>query len=172
MQASNISGLSAPAGTRQAQETGAPEFLIFGLGGEEYGIGIRNVQELRGYETVTRIANAPDYIKGVINLRGAIVPILDMRIKFGLDAPTYDALTVVVILNLDGRLVGIVVDRVSDVVTLKPEQIRPAPPMHGEALDTGYLLALGTLDDRMLILVDIDKLSPHADLDVMQKIAA
>ncbi len=133
------------------------EFLAFKLGREEYGIDIQQVQELRSYDTVTRIANAPEHVKGVVNLRGIIVPIVDMRIKFRLGTPSYDQFTVVIILNLQGRVMGMVVDSVSDVITLTPEQIRPAPDV-GDMLDTDHLLGLGTVDDRMLILVDISRL--------------
>jgi purine-binding chemotaxis protein CheW len=143
---------------KTATPQGKPlEFLSFTLGDEEYGIDIQKVQELRGYDAVTKIANAPEHIKGVVNLRGIIVPIIDMRIRFGLDAPSYDQFTVVIVLNIGGRVVGMVVDSVSDVTMLTPEQIKPAPEM-GSVLDTDYLIGLGTLDDRMLILVDIDKL--------------
>ncbi len=107
-----------------AMATGG-EFLTFRLGEEEYGIDILKVQEIRGYEAVTRIANAPEYIKGVINLRGIIVPIVDMRIKFNLGEPKYNQFTVVIILNVAHRVVGMVVDGVSDVLTLKTEQITP-----------------------------------------------
>lgn len=141
------------------------EFLSFTLGKEEYGISIQKVQELRGYDTVTRIANVPDFIKGVVNLRGIIVPIVDMRIRFQLGTPTYDALTVVVIMNLTNRVVGMVVDSVSDVVTLAPEQIKPAPEMSG-AVATNYLTGLGTIDDRMLILIDIDKLMSSPEMSL------
>lgn len=127
------------------------EFLAFKLGQEEYGIDILKVQEIRGYENVTRITNSPDYIKGVVNLRGTIVPIVDMRIKFKLGDLTYDQFTVVIILNIGNRVLGMVVDSVSDVITLKSDQIKPAPEM-GSALDTEYLMGLGTIDDRMLIL--------------------
>lgn len=151
-------------------ETGN-EFLAFTLGKEEYGIDILKVQEIRGYETVTRIANAPDFVKGVVNLRGIIVPIVDMRIKFNLGEPTYDQFTVVIILNIGGRVVGMVVDSVSDVITLSPEQIKPAPEM-GTALNTDYLIGLGTLDQRMLILVDIDKLMSSSEMGLIEKIAA
>ena len=149
----------------------ALEFLAFTLGQEEYGIDIQKVQELRGYDTVTRIANAPEHIKGVVNLRGIIVPIIDMRIKFKLGTPTYDQFTVVIILNIASRVMGMVVDSVSDVITLKPEQIKPAPEM-GSVLDTDYLIGLGTLDDRMLILVDIDKLMSSAEMGLIEKLAA
>lgn len=149
----------------QGADTGANEYLAFTLGSEEYGIDILKVQEIRGYEAVTRIANAPDFLKGVINLRGIIVPIVDMRIKFELGTPTYDQLTVVIILNIDGRVVGMVVDSVSDVMTLLPNQVRPAPEM-GTTFSGDFLIGLGTLDERMLILVDIAKLmlSPEMGL--------
>ena len=130
------------------------EFLTFTLGAEEYGIDILKVQEIRGYNSVTRIANTPDFIRGVINLRGHLVPIVDLRVRFGLGDPRYDAFTVVIILNIGTRIVGIVVDSVSDVMTLKREQIRPAPEFSSN-LGTEYLLGLGALADRMIILVDI-----------------
>ena len=139
------------------------EFLTFTLGNEEYGIDILKVQEIRGYDAVTRIANTPEFIKGVINLRGIIVPIVDMRIKFRLTQISYDQFTVVIILSLGHRIVGIVVDSVSDVLTLKPEQIRPTPELSA-ALDTRYILGLGTVDKRMLILVDIEKLMSSSEM--------
>ncbi len=147
------------------------EFLSFTLGREEYGIDILRVQEIRGYEPVTRIANAPDFIKGVVNLRGIIVPVVDMRIKFALGTPTYDQFTVVIILNIGGRVVGMVVDSVSDVMTLTPEQIKPAPEI-GMSFDTDYLIGLGTLDERMLILVDIDKLMSSTEMGLIDRLAA
>ncbi|MBC7598370.1 MAG: chemotaxis protein CheW [Polaromonas sp.] len=149
----------------------ALEFLSFTLGQEDYGIDIQKVQELRGYDTVTRIANAPEHIKGVVNLRGIIVPIVDMRIKFNLGALTYDEFTVVIILNIGGRVMGMVVDGVSDVITLKPEQIKPAPSM-GSVLDTEYLMGLGTLDERMLILIDLDKLMSSDEMGLIEKLPA
>jgi len=162
------------AALNQAQSAGevsGNEFLAFTLGKEEYGIDILKVQEIRGYEPVTRIANAPDFIKGVVNLRGIIVPIVDMRIKFNLGEPTYDQFTVVIILNIAGRVMGMVVDSVSDVTTLSPEQIKAAPEM-GTTFDTDYLIGLGTLDERMLILVDIDKLMSSAEMGLIEKAAA
>jgi purine-binding chemotaxis protein CheW len=145
------------------------EFLAFTLGQEEYGIDILKVQEIRGYEAVTRIANAPEFIKGVINLRGIIIPVVDMRIKFNLGAPTYDQFTVVIILNIGGRIMGMVVDSVSDVTTLSPEQVKPAPEM-GTAFNTNYLIGLGTIDERMLILVDIDKLMSSSEMGLIEKL--
>ena len=141
----------------------AQEFLTFRLGNEEYGIEILKVQEIRGYDTITQIANAPEFIKGVVNLRGIIVPIIDMRIKFNLGEATYDRFTVVIILNLSGRIVGIVVDGVSDVIGLNAEQVRPTPEFGG-VLNTEYIMGLGTVDDRMLILLDIEKLMSSTDM--------
>jgi len=142
------------------------EVVTFTLGKEEYGIDIQRVQELRGYDAVTRIANSPDYIKGVVNLRGVIVPIIDLRIKFNLEAPKYDEFTVVIVLDIHKRIVGVVVDSVSDVISLEADQIKPPPEM-GSALDTDYLIGLGTLDQRMLILVDIEKLMSSDDMGLV-----
>ncbi|WP_085314245.1 chemotaxis protein CheW [Derxia lacustris] len=139
------------------------EFLTFRLGQEEYGIDILKVQEIRGYEQPTRIANAPDFIKGVINLRGTIVPIVDMRLKFNVGEANYDAFTVVIILNIANRVVGIVVDSVSDVLTLEQNQIRPTPEFSG-ALDVSYVMGLGSIGERMLILVDIERLMTSAEM--------
>ena len=145
------------------------EYLTFTLGNEEYGIDILKVQEIRGYDTVTHIANAPEFIKGVINLRGVIVPIVDMRIKFKVGVPTYNEFTVVIIMNVLGRVIGMVVDGVSDVVALSPEQIKSAPEM-GAAMDTDYITGLGTLNDQMLILVDIEKLMSSEEMQVMDQV--
>ena len=150
-----------------ATDRGGNEFLAFKLGKEEYGIHILKVQELRGYETPTRVANAPEFVKGVVNLRGNIVPVVDMRIKFRLGEPTYDQFTVVVVLNIGGRVVGMVVDSVSDVTTLTPDQIKPAPEM-GTAFNANFLIGLGTLEERLLILIDIDKLMTSPEMGLVE----
>lgn len=147
----------------------ACEFLTFTLGQEEYGVDILKVQEIRGYDAVTRLPDAPDYIKGVINLRGTIVPVIDMRVKFRLEAKV-DALTVMIVLNVADRVVGMVVDSVSDVTTLSPHQVRPAPETG--TFDSDCLIGLGTLNERMLILVDIEKLMSSSEMGLMEKIAA
>ena len=147
------------------------EYLTFTLGDEEYGVDILKVQEIRGHEAVTRIANAPAFIKGVANLRGTIVPIVDMRIKFNLGEPVYDQFTVVIILNIAGRVVGMVVDSVSDVIALSAEQVRPAPDF-SSSFDTRYITGLGTVDERMLILVDIERLMSAEDMALMEQVAA
>ena len=146
----------------------ANEFLTFRLGSEEYGIEILKVQEIRGYDAITQIANAPEFIKGVVNLRGIIVPIIDMRIKFRLGSATYDQFTVVIILNVAGRVMGIVVDGVSDVITLGLEQMRPAPGL-GSVIDTEYIMGLGTVDERMMILIDIEKMMSSSDMGLIEQ---
>jgi purine-binding chemotaxis protein CheW len=133
------------------------EFLTFRLGGEEYGIDILRVQEIRSFETCTHIANAPAFILGVINLRGVIVPIIDMRLRFQFDNPVVDDSTVTIVLALEKCVVGIVVDGVSDVITLSREQMRQAPEF-SSAVDSEHILAIGTVEQRMLILIDIVKL--------------
>jgi len=146
------------------------EFLAFTLGREEYGIDILKVQEIRGYESVTQIANAPGYLKGVINLRGVIVPIIDLRIKFRQENVSYDQYTVVIIVDLHDRTTGIVVDGVSDVLTLSPAQIKPTPHFTGEVA-TDYIRGLGSVDQRMLILVDIEKLLNTEELAALDAVA-
>ena len=146
------------------------ELLTFTLGREEYGIDILKVQEIRGYDAVTTIANSPSFIKGVINLRGIIVPIVDMRIKFNLGNITYNELTVVIILNIARRVVGIVVDGVSDVIALSADQLKPAPEF-SSSLDMQYIIGLGTVDERMIIVVDIEKLMTSRDMDLVEAAA-
>jgi purine-binding chemotaxis protein CheW len=158
--------MSTAQGNQDQNVSGASrELLTFTLGSEEYGIDILKVQEIRGYDAVTTIANAPEFIKGVINLRGIIVPIVDMRIKFKLGNVNYDETTVVIILNVANRVVGMVVDGVSDVTTLQASEIKPAPEF-GSSLDTKYLQGLGTADERMIILVDIEKLMSSRDMEL------
>jgi purine-binding chemotaxis protein CheW len=152
--------------TNAANVAAAAEYLAFTLGQEEYGIDIQKVSEIRSYETPTRIASAPEFVKGVINLRGLIVPIVDMRIKFNVGEPTYNQFTVVIILNIGHRVVGMVVDSVSDVTILTPEQVKPAPEITS-TLNTEYIVGLGTIDERMLILVDIDRLMTSADMGLL-----
>jgi purine-binding chemotaxis protein CheW len=159
---SAITSLESEALLRvSAGPAAAGERLTFRLGAEEYGIDILRVQEIRGCEQPTRIANAPPFIKGVLNLRGVIVPIVDLRLKFGLEEVAYDALTVTVVLNVAGRTVGAVVDSVSDVVELADEQIKPAPQF-SSAVDADYIVGIGAIrqgdQERMLILVNIEKL--------------
>lgn len=158
----------SPAGIAKEPPTTIREFLAFKLGSEEYGIDIRRVQEIRSYEAPTHIANAPGFIKGVVNLRGVIVPIVDMRLKFGLESAEYDAFTVVIVLNIGNRVVGMVVDGVSDVITLGTEQLRPVPEFSA-SVGTEHLMAIGAVDGRMLILLDIEKLMTSPEMGLVEQ---
>ncbi len=163
------------AGTRTSQ---GGEFLTFRLGAEEYGIDILRVQEIRSYEQPTRIANAPAFVKGVVNLRGVIVPIIDLRLKLGCDTADYNTFTVVVVLNVRGRVVGAVVDSVSDVLELNKDQIKPAPEL-SSSVDASFITGIGTIktgqgekqgdkgSERMLILMDIEGLMSSAEMGLI-----
>ena len=152
------------------------EFLTFRIGAEEYGIDILRVQEIRSYEPPTRIANAPPFIKGVINLRGVIVPIVDMRLKLGCvgvgegEGAQYNDFTVVIVLNLRGRMVGAVVDSVSDVLALAQDSIRPAPEI-SSAVDIGFITGIASLTDRMLIVLDIEALMSSPEMGLVDRAA-
>ncbi len=153
----------AAAGVDASARTHA-EFLTFRLGVEEYGIDILRVQEIRSFEPPTRIANAPSHILGVVNLRGVIAPVVDLRIKLGCERVDYNNLTGVIVLNVKGRVVGVVVDSVSDVIELAREQIRAAPEMASSAVDTAFITGIATVNDRMLIVMDIEALVTHPDM--------
>jgi purine-binding chemotaxis protein CheW len=144
--------------------------LSFCLGVEEYGIDILKVQEIRGYEAATRMVNTPPFVLGVLNLRGVIVPIVDLRIRFGMAEVKYDSQTVTIVLNIDARVVGMVVDAVSDVVSLELEQIKPSPELAG-ARSSAQVIGIATTaeadGERMLILLDIDQLMRGADVGML-----
>ena len=133
------------------------EYLTFRLGAEEYGIDIQKVQEIRSYEAPTRIANAPPYVKGVVNLRGMIVPIVDLRLALGRGSAAIDSFTVAIVLKLQSRVVGVVVDAVSDVLSLPGNAIKAAPEM-ASAVDAAFITGIGRAGERMLILIDIESL--------------
>ena len=164
---SHISTQETAAVSRAAAS--AREYLSFRLGAEDYGIDILRVQEIRGYEAPTRMAGAPEFVRGVLNLRGVIVPIVDLRMRFGIE-PRLDALTVSVILNVNGRTVGVVVDSVSDVMELAPAQVKPAPAFGG-TLDTEHITGIATVKtgetQRMIILLDIAQLMAQPELGLM-----
>lgn len=153
-----------------SQDLGA-EYLTFTLGTEDYGVDILKVQEIRGYDTVTRLPDSPEFIKGVINLRGVIVPVVDLRIKFKLGEVRYDTFTVMIILNVGGRIIGMVVDGVSDVIRLAPGQVRPAPEL-GAAVDTKFLAGVGTMEERMILLLDIDRMLNSREMALVEQAAA
>ena len=169
----NAAAAASAAGSNGRSSQGG-EFLTFRLGAEEYGIDILRVQEIRSYEHPTRIANAPAFIKGVVNLRGVIVPIIDLRLKLGCESAEYNTFTVVVVLNVRGRVVGAVVDSVSDVLALTRDEIKPAPEMNS-SIDASYITGIGAVNsahgekgaDRMLILMDIEGLMSSADMGLI-----
>jgi purine-binding chemotaxis protein CheW len=141
------------------------QFLTFRVGAEEYGLDILRVQEIRSYEPPTRVANAPAFVKGIVNLRGVIVPVVDLRLRLGQQGE-YNAFTVVIVLNVLNRVVGIVVDSVSDVLELSAEQIKPRPDI-AAALDARFITGLGKLAERMLILLDIEALVASPDFGLV-----
>ncbi len=166
------SGASSTRSTASGSSAGNAEFLTFRLGAEEYGIDILRVQEIRSFEEPTRIANAPSFIKGVVNLRGVIVPVVDLRIKLGCEKVEYNSFTVVIVLNIKGRVVGAVVDSVSDVLELARDSIKPAPEMSSAAVDTVFVTGIASVGERMLILMDIESLMSSPDMGLMDASAS
>ena len=156
----------AQAPNPPAPEAGAGQYLTLRLGAEEYGIDILRVQEIRSYDAPTRIASAPEFLKGVVNLRGVIVPIIDLRVKFGLSEVEYTSFTVVIVLNIARRVVGVVVDAVSDVIQVDADQLRAAPEFSSK-VNASFITALAALrsgdEERLVILTDIERLLSGAD---------
>jgi purine-binding chemotaxis protein CheW len=160
--------LVAPHATGATSSCAAGEFLAFKLGAEEYGIDILRVQEIRSFEPPTRIANAPAHVLGVQNLRGVIVPIVDLRLRFGMAEATFDSFTVVIVLNIGARVIGMVVDAVSDVINLDAQQLLPVPEFNS-SVPTEHLMAIGSLDQRMLLLVDIERLMTGTEMGLIEQ---
>jgi purine-binding chemotaxis protein CheW len=158
--------MQARSGVREATR----EVLVFILGTEEFGVDILKVQEIRGFEKVTPIPAAPAYLKGIVNLRGVIVPVIDLRLKFAMAEARYDATTVMIVLRIAGRVIGIVVDAVSDVVRLAPSEIKAAPQL-GSVVDSTYLAGLATQDERMILLLDIEKFLSGSELNLLARAA-
>ena len=156
--------------TATAAREATREVLVFVLGREEYGVDILKVQEIRGYDKVTPIPAAPDYVKGVINLRGVIVPVIDLRVKFRLAQVKYDQFTVVVILRLASRVIGVVVDAVSDVMALTASEVRAAPQL-GTVVDASFISGVATQGERMVLLLDIERLLSTGELNVLARAA-
>jgi purine-binding chemotaxis protein CheW len=166
----NLNTNNTTSATNQKLRNAAGEYLTFVLGTEQYGLEILKVQEIRGYDAVTQIANTPDFIKGVVNLRGKIVPIVDLRIKFQLSKVEYDEFTVVIILSLNNRVIGIVVDGVSDVMALREEQILDVPDLV-TSIDIKYIVGLATVEEQMMILIDIEQLMSSQEMALMDTVA-
>ena len=158
--------MEARSVTREATR----EVLVFILGTEEFGVDILKVQEIRGYEKVTPIPAAPAFLKGIVNLRGVIVPVIDLRVKFSMPEPRYDSTTVMVVLRVGGRIIGIVVDAVSDVVRLTAAEIKAAPRL-GSVVDSTYLEGLAVQSERMILLLDIEKFLSSGELNLLDRVA-
>lgn len=155
-------------------DSDAEQFLTFVLAGEEYGVDILRVQEIKGWDAVTQIPNTPDYIRGVINLRGTIVPIIDMRLRFNLEPMEYGPMTVVIVLRVEGqeksRIMGIVVDGVSDTYNIPEEAIKAAPDF-GAAVDTAFVQGLATVEEKMVIILNIDEMLNSKELATLDSIS-
>ncbi len=157
------------SGAAQAADSG--QYLTLRLGKEEYAIDILRVQEIRSYEEPTRMVNAPSFIKGVVNLRGVIVPIVDLRMKLGLEKVEYNDFTVVIILNVRGTVIGAVVDSVSDVVTLSADMIKPAPQFE-TTLDSRFITGLANVGERMLIVMNMEAMLSSAEMGMLKTAAS
>ncbi len=142
------------------------QYLTLRLGGEQYAIDILRVQEIRSYEEPTSMVNSPSFVKGVVNLRGVIVPIVDLRMKLNIAKVEYTEFTVVIILNVKGTVVGAVVDGVSDVVTLDANTIKPAPQFES-SIESRFIVGLANLGERMLIVMNIETLMSNSELGMM-----
>ena len=165
MQKKALGAFQSGAPAAQAVADGG-QYLTLRLGTEEYAIDILRVQEIRSYEEPTRMVNAPAFIKGVINFRGVIVPIVDLRLKLSIDKVEYNEFTVVIILNVRGTVIGAVVDAVSDVVTLTSQSIKPAPQFD-TAIDSRFITGLANVGDRMLIVMNMEALLSNAEMGMM-----
>ena len=166
----SASPMTTTASRGTASKAPAAEYLTFQLGKEEYGIDILKVQEIRSYEQPTRMAQAPDFIKGIIDLRGVIVPIVDLRLKLQCASAEYTAFTVVIILNVRGTVMGVVVDAVADVVALTRDAIKPAPQFQSQ-LDAAFVTGIARMGERMLIMMDIESLLDSAEMGLVAQIA-
>jgi purine-binding chemotaxis protein CheW len=167
-EATHIARQASDRSAKDAKGTGAHgEFLTFRLGSEEYGIDILRVQEIRSYEQPTRIANTPEFLRGVVNLRGVIVPIVDLRLKLSCQSADFNAFTVVIVLNVKGRVIGAVVDSVSDVCELGGDSIKPAPTMNSH-VDMSFITGIANVGERMLILMDIEALMSASDMGLIE----
>ncbi len=157
-----------------SDEDGHEQYLTFMLAGEEYGVDILRVQEIKGWDSATRIPNTPDYVQGVINLRGTIVPIIDLRMRFALEKLEYGPTTVVVVLKVESgsknRTMGIVVDGVSDVYSVTADELKPTPDF-GDDVNAEFVKGLATIDDKMVIMLDIDKLLNSRELSVLDSLS-
>jgi purine-binding chemotaxis protein CheW len=170
-----MSSAKSTASADKSASATSEQYLTFMLAGEEYGVDILRVQEIKGWDKVTRIPRTPDYVLGVINLRGAVVPIVDLRRRFGLETIAFGPTTVIIVMRVEGerneRTVGVVVDAVSEVYNVDPAETKPPPDVCG-SVDTVFVKALATIEEKMLILLDIDRLIGNSIIDETAPAAA
>lgn len=172
--ASNKAGELALVGAELTDSDSGQQFLTFMLAGEEYGVDILKVQEIKGWKPVTRVPNTPEYVKGVLNLRGTIVPVVDMRMRFSLEQVEYSAATVIIVLSVRSgdvdRIIGVVVDAVSDVMNVEESDIKPAPDF-GAKVKIDFVSGLATVGDHMVMLLDVDKLLTETELSELETVS-
>ena len=153
-------------GTTGSAAGDGTQFLTFALGAEEYGVAILNVQEIKGYSTVTPIPNTPAYVKGVMNLRGTIVPVIDLRLRLGMPPAEYGPFTVIVVLAVGTKIVGTIVDAVSDVLRIPDADVQPTPSFGG-AVDTRFIAGIARANEKLVVLLDVDTMLRHEDLSAL-----
>ena len=163
--------MSEPTTITPGSATTTHQFLTFALGQEEYGVEILKIQEIKGFSAITPLPNAPAYVKGVLNLRGTIVPIVDLRKKFGMPEEAYTTFTVIVVVRVQGQVMGFIVDAVSDVLTVTGADIQPTPDLQGQ-VDTSFLTGLAKAGEKLVILLDIDKVLTTAERVAAVQVAA
>jgi purine-binding chemotaxis protein CheW len=156
------------AGEKRQSETEVSQYVTFLLADEEYGVDIMKVREIIGYKGFTKIPNVTEFIKGVLNLRGAVVPVIDLRLKFGMEEKEYDKFTVIMIAEVAGKTMGIIVDAVSDVVSLNEEDIQPKPDFSAD-IDTDFINGMGKKEDKFIILLDIDKVLSESEIEAVEE---
>ncbi len=147
------------------------QYLTFQLGEEFYGVNILKVQEIKGYTNVTRIPNTPDYMKGVLNLRGTIVPIINLRMKFGMEQIEHTAFTVIVVVVVRERVMGMIVDAVSDVLTVGANDVKPSPSF-GTKVNTSFIDGIATAQEHLVTLLDIDQVLTDHEMEQVESVAA
>ena len=154
------------ATTKQtAEAVSAGQYLTFALGSEEYGIELLKVQEIKGYSAVTPIPSTPPHIKGVMNLRGAVIPVVDLRVRFGMETIEYTQFNVIIVINVGAKVMGLLVDAVSDVLNVGAGEVRPAPDF-GTRADTRFISGMASAGDKIAVLLDIDRLLTEDDLNI------
>jgi len=150
------------------------KYLSFSLAEEEYGIGILKIKEIIGMMNITIVPRTPEFVKGVINLRGKVIPIIDLRLRFGMEVAEYSDRTCIIVVEIESNsgtvLIGIVVDSVSEVLNIRAESIEP-PPTFGSGLDTEYILGMAKIDSGVKILLDIDKVLGADEIDGLKKVS-